>query len=42
MHGLFPEELFVTRNKELYEQHCSEIENAEKERRRKDLEVAME
>ena len=37
---MFREELFVTGNKELYEQQCSEIENSEKERSRKELEVA--
>lgn len=39
MPRLFREELFVTRKKEIYEQHCSEIKNAKKESSRKELEV---
>ena len=39
MKCLFQEELFVTRNKELYEQHCSEIENAETERYGQELQI---
>ena len=40
MHRLFREELSVARNKELYEQYCLEIENAEKDRNREEIEVA--
>ena len=40
MQRLFSEELLVTKNKELYEQHCSEIENSETERNRQELEIA--
>ena len=39
MQGLFREELFVTRNKELYEQNCSEIKNAETRKNRQELET---
>ena len=39
MQRLFWEELFVTRNKELYEQHCSEVENSETERNRQKLQI---
>ena len=37
MKRLFREELFVTRNKEIYEQHCSEIENSETERNKLEM-----
>lgn len=40
MQRLFSEELLVTKNKELYEEHCSEIENSETERNRQELEIA--
>ena len=40
MQRLFSEELLVTKNKELYEQHCSEIENSQTERNRQELEIA--
>ena len=37
MQRLFGEELFIARNKEIYEQHCSEIENSETERNRLEI-----
>ena len=37
---LFWEELLVTKNREVYEQHCSDIENSETERNRQELEIA--